>query len=362
MTDEQYFAMCNLEGAIQLAHPDFDESFHEAIWKQFPVTCIICQRQTKEFTQIAIESLLRFYPYIKILVMDGDSEDQSTLYLKYKELTTENLTVYNYVGRNSHGEILDFAIRNLVDTPLVMTFDSDVIVRFGGFIEKMVEQFSADDNLYATGSLMLVSHSNYGVGTPKDENDVLRYAHPSASMYRSWMYKELGAANDNGAPFGQNMRDAAEKKLTVAPFPIDYFIQHRCGSSWVKEHKIVWPSDHGVFLRPFATFLVSDEEQLMLLQSQKDKDFNIVMLGDNTKIRIWETTTRDIDNPYYEIRFQCNGEYVVIFGENVSGFDENMVTSIKQFIIDLNAPEKIERSSGMKIYERKYFQNEIALF
>jgi hypothetical protein len=240
--------------------------------------------------------------------------------------------------------------------------DSDVITTRGGFIEALLQQMYDDPNIYATGSLMLVTRDNFAIGAPKDMDDVLRYAHPSCSLLHVPRYKEMEQMADHGSPCVYNMMDAERRGYKIGSFPIELFTEHVSGTSWVKEHQIVWPNDYDVFIRPFITFLVSDEEQLLILQSQKDKDFSIIMLGENTQIRIWETTTRDIDNPYYEIRFQCTGEYVVIFSEHLKSLDENLVTEIKDAVIATGANKEFGLHDCMMVYERKHFQNAIALF
>ncbi len=362
MTQEDYDSLCIKEGAIQLSHPEFDVDYQRNAWSNYPVTVLICQRQTKQMTQLCLESLLRFYPDIKIVIVDGDSQDDSTLYLKYKALTNPNITIFERTGRtHSHGETMDDAIRKYVDTEFVVTLDSDVIVNRGGWIQGLHHEFLKDPTVYAAGSLMLVTRENYAIGPPKDESDVLRYAHPSCSMYHVPRYKAMAPFADHGAPCCYNMIDAANNGFKIAAFPIDKFVSHRMGSSWVKEHKIVWPHDYNVPLRPFITFVGSSVNQMKVLAYQKDKDFNIVISGANTQIRIWETTTRDIDNPYYDIRFAVTGEYVVVF-DNLTSISDDLVTEIKQVVIDNGAADVIPNNDGFSIFKREYFQEKIALY
>jgi hypothetical protein len=358
MNPEDYEKFRIEAGAINLAHPEFDKEYHKDTLSD--VTVVIPQRKTKDFTQLCVESLLRFYPDIKMLIIDGDSQDDSTLYIMYKALTNPNITYYNHIGRNSHGEILDYAIHNLVTTHYMLTMDSDTITNRGGWIEQLLKQFEQNDNLYATGSLMLVSYNNYGVGLPQDESDILRYAHPSCSMYRISIYKQLELAwNDNGAPLGHNMREAKDKGLEIDKFPIDKYVRHRTGSSWVKEHQIVWANDYDVPIRPFITFLIDNAIGIYDLKVQTDKDFNMVVIGENREIRIWETSTRDINNPYYDIRFSVTGEYVILLNDN--SVERTFAEEFKKYIITAGAP-KIGKFNDIQFYERKYFQNYIALF
>jgi len=362
MTQELFDEISKREGAIAMAHPQFDLDFHTELAKEFPVTFLMCQRQTKEYTQLCVESFLRFYPDFKMLIVDDESGDDSALYLKYKELTTPNLSVYWRSGKiHSHGDMLNEAMTQYITTPYVLMMDSDTITNRGGWIEQMLQKFKENDNLYATGTLMLVTESGESCGAPKDENDILRYAHPSCSMYDVNKYHELNERFlDHGAPLTHNMTAAKKRGFDVTSFPIQNYVAHRTGSSWVKEHKIVWADDYNTFLRPFVTFIISGETDIFNLQKQNDRDFNCIVTGQERAIRIWETTTRDINNRFFDIRFYINGEYVCEI-DPADNIDENFVTKIKQAVIENNIPDELF-VGNVAVYKRKFFQNQIALF
>lgn len=358
MNQTEYDAACLREGAIQLYHPQLKEFGDEPLSN---VTVVIPQRRTKEFTQITLESLLRFYPTIKVILVDGDSQDKSSQYCKFAGLKYSNVKAITYIGRNSHGEILDFVFNTFVKTKYVITMDSDTITCRGGWIEGMLKQFEENSNLYATGSLMLTTYKGECCNTPIDEDDICRYAHPSCSMYDLDRYYKMGQpCTDHGAAFALNMMKARDLKLDIGAFPIDKYVRHRMGTSWVKEHQIVWPSDHDAYIRPFVTFLIDTANQIQQLQLQSDKDFNIVTLGDNISRRIWETTTRDIDNKYFDVRFSVTGEYVIkLNGEDT--LIPDFVKYFKSYIIECKAPEFGE-AMGVTFWERKHFQNKISLY
>ena len=361
MEQTEYENFCKETGAIAMAHTQFPLDFHTEKAKEYPCTLLVCQRQTKEFTQLCLESFLRFYPDFKILFIDDESGDDSALYLKYKELTTPNLSVYWRSGKHhAHGDMLNEAMTEHITTPYVLMMDSDTITNRGGWIEPMLQKFKENDNLYATGTLMLVTESGEACGAPKDENDILRYAHPSCAMYDVAKYKTLFRSSDHGAPLALNMIDAKQKGLDVTSFPIEKYVAHRTGSSWVKEHKIVWADDYDTFIRPFVTFILSGEMSLENLKCQTDRDFNCVVLGDSRELRIWETTTRDINNPYFDSRFSVNGEYVCEIDSSDAVIPE-LVTMIKNAIINNNIPDELF-VNNLAVYKRRFFQNQIALF
>lgn len=355
MEQSKYEELCREQGAIQLVHPEFDADYHKNKWHE--VTILICQRKTFEITRLCIESILRFYPDINILVVDGDSQDESTLYLKYKSLTIPNFKLYERIGqRHSHGWTLHDAITNYIKTPFVLTMDSDTIVNRGGFIEGMLEQFKAKPKLYATGSLMLVSRANWGVGAPQDENDVLRYAHPSCSIFHVNTYKVLKTPfDDNGSPLAANMLAAERFGLEIGAYPVDKYVSHRSGISWVTEHQIVWKDDYNVFIRPFITFLVTKPEHIAELFKQTDRDFNVQIIGQHQSLQIYDTESKAISNPFYQIRFLISGEYVCVLNEGIETLDENFVRMVKEMVIQGNGDDELI-GGGLRVVKRNLFQ------
>ena len=53
---------------------DFGD-FHRNEWVKKDITVIVCERDTADITRLCLESLLRFYPDIPILIIDGGSID-----------------------------------------------------------------------------------------------------------------------------------------------------------------------------------------------------------------------------------------------------------------------------------------------
>lgn len=343
---------------VALVRPYFelDREFH----KKLPdVTVLICQRKTKDLTQLTIESLLRFYPDINILVIDGDSRDDSTLYLRWKAVTVPNLKlvelrVSDKQKHNSHGETMDEAIRNHIKTKYVLLLDSDVITHRGGFIEGMREQIEKE-GLYATGTLMIVSEKGEACKPPESEEDVLRYAHPSCSLYDAEKYRTLKEFTDHGAPCALNMIDAKKKGLGIGYFPVDKYANHLSGGSWC-EPATIWKHDFGVYLRPFVTFIGNN------VNMQTDLDFDIVPYVHTPKkhfvILHEDLIKREIENILYDIRFKVHGEYVCDL--QTEFIVNDFVTQVKQEAIRNNAPDTLE-VDGHVVYRRNYWQNKICL-
>lgn len=355
MKQQEYDQLLQETGAIGLMHPEFDKQYHLEKWNE--VTVLVCQRKTFQATRLCIESLLRFYPDINILVVDGNSQDDSTLYLKYKSLVTPNLTLHERIGkRHSHGETMDEALLNFIKTPYALLLDSDTIINRGGWIEPLLQQFKDNPKLYATGSLMLVTRKNYGVGAPEDKDDVLRYAHPSCAMIHVSTYRELKApANDNGSPLAHNMIEAEKQGFEIGAFPIDKYVSHLSSVSWNTDHSMTWHDDYDVFIRPFITFVTTLPAQFTELQKQNDRDFNIVPQADYFQLRIWDGVQKDINNRFFKIRHSVNGEYVCLLNESVSTLDSDFVHQVKIAIVEQGAPDELQ-TGGLTIVKRQLWQ------
>lgn len=338
-------------------------------WREKDVTVLICQRKTKDLIQLCVESVLRFYPDIPILIVDGESNDDSTLYCKWMELTNPNIRVWerkNTTGKHSsHGDTMHEAITKYVDTKYVLIMDSDTIMDRGGCVEGMIEQMQQNQNIFATGTLMLVSKSNEAVGEPKDENDVLRYSHPSCSIMRVDIYNRINAPFCNhGSPSHFTMRVAQEFGYEVAYYPIHLYVSHLSGSSWC-EPRTIWNHDHNVFIRPFITFINNGVSAPLIgsLNTLKDKDYDIVTRSTNGQayhvIHHGESVGGEnkeyhCSGSLYEIRFNVIGEYICDL-KDASVLSQDLVTLAKEKVVFLRAPDEFQLH-GLTFTKRQLWQ------
>lgn len=352
---------------VELVRPyGIDEQYHRDRWVEKIVTVLLTQRKTVDITMLCVESLLRFYPDIQILAVDGDSADDSTLYLRWKEITIPNFKLWErrggiINGNTSHGETMHLAITNFIKTKYVLLLDSDVIIERGGIIEHMLAQLGASENLYATGTLMEVSDSNDAVGFPKDENDILRYAHPSFSIYNVDLYNKLNTPFwDHGSPCCYNMQAAKKAGYMIGYAPTDKYVSHLSGSSWCVP-RTVWNHDFGVMTRPFITFIIEKPEQFKNLPTQTSNDFEVITaLKEYKKNVILHENLIEVNtdnNKIFGSRFNARGEYVCILTEE--NIQSDLVYAAKLIAIDKKAPDEFS-VGNIKFYRRRYFQNKIA--
>lgn len=359
MTEAEYHILCKEQGASQLVRPFWTgEEYHRKLWDDMDLTVLICQRKTREITQLCLESLLHFYPNVNILVVDGNSQDASTLYLRFMALKYPNVKVWERAGINSHGETMHEAILDHITTEYVLLMDSDVITMRYGMIEGMLSQFDSNKKMYATGNTMLVTRKNDACGCPEDASDAMRYAHPCLSIYHVPTYKTLERFVDHGAPCCYNMEDAEKNGYEIGFFPADLYTAHLSGSSW-QQVCSVWNDDNDIFSRPLITFVLTNGSQAESLEKQKDKDFNMVTIGAvvDKMVAIHQIPEPHIhvQNALYNMRFKVSGHYVCVLTKWIEGFGDHFVRKVKLAIIEGNLPEEIV-VDDIRFVERKKWQ------
>lgn len=370
-----------MEPQVGLVRPfDFEsKKYHADKWKEKSITILICQRKTLDIIQLSLESLLRFYPDIPILIVDGNSQDDSLLYLRYMAIKHPNITLWERPSadtnnQTSHGVTMDEAISGHIQTKYVMLMDSDVIIERGGIIEDMLEQIKSK-SAYAIGSLMLVSLSNHACGGPKDESDVLRYAHPSFSLYDRDVYmdiaqtkteykKGLFASNrfcDHGSPCVYNMIEAQKRNLGIEYYPVDKYVSHLSGGSWTLP-RTIWSNDHDVFIRPFVTFIISNGNHVTQLASQGDHDFDFLTVAkaEEKFIVIHGAKPTKFTNNLYHIRHRVTGEYICFIPHHLESMASHFMNLVKKNAIEKGMPDEME-IGGLKCIKRTVWQKRESL-
>lgn len=352
-----------MEHSIPMVRPRWEHAeFFRSLWRDKNITILVCQRKTKDLIQLNLESILRFYPDIPILVVDGDSQDDSAMYLRWMQLKHPNINVWfrgNKSGgkHTSHGVTMDEAIFNYINTKYVLIMDSDTIMDRGGCVEAMLQQMIDDQNIYATGTLMLVSNAGDACRPPDNGEDILRYSHPSCSLMRVDLYKQMKSKFcDHGAPSVYVMKEAAEKGYEVAYFPIHLYVSHLSGSSWT-EPRTIWNHDHDVFIRPFLTIIGStvpqtDDDYDCFHHSEVQLNNHVILHGESTGEGNKEYKC---SNLIYGKRFCVTGEYVFVTEGYRYNSDRELVSKVKKIAVENGAPDVIE-IDGLKIYKRNYWQ------
>ena len=338
-----------------------EKAYWKQYWEKMSVTVLVCQRKTLDITRLCMESLLRWYPDIPVLIVDGDSQDESTTYCKMLVAKYENVTLWERVNNlggkhSSHGETMHDAIAQHIKTDYVLLLDSDTIIERGGFIEQMVNDMRDADlpptiKPMAIGTIMEVSYDNEACGAAEVESDMMRYAHPSCSLYDVKRYLECGEPFCNhGAPCYRTMRYCWDWDIPVLDFPVENYVSHLSGSSWT-EPRTVWDNDHEVIARPFFSTVLNPD--------LKDNDIQQMFLSDEavgSKVVCHDNGVPvTITNMLYSQRFKVLGEYVIIGTPEWKHLEE-----IKSEIIKAGMPNEYH-SLAAKFIRRQHWQRNYAI-
>lgn len=183
------------------------------------ITVVIPNYKTPNLIRRAVGGLLRYYPHVRLLLIDNHSRDASTKYIKKVAGSKYNIkAVLNHVNVG-HGAAMHQGVY-LSETPLVCLIDSDCIFRRSGFLEGMASHFS-DPKVYAAGEVVRV---DAGGNTRKKG---ARYVLPSRMMIDRQKYWKLPPFNHHGAPAAVNMFGATKAGyILVNVVNLDKYIHH----------------------------------------------------------------------------------------------------------------------------------------
>lgn len=142
------------------------------MFKLDDITAIICNWMQTRFTIGAVRNLRKYYPTMKIIVVDDGSEqnllgDFNTAYARDSYSKEERLDndislvvqadmlgfdLIRTVVHMGHGSALDYGV-DKVTTPLILTMDNDIRLVKGGLVEEYLEKLNENpDNIYAVGT------------------------------------------------------------------------------------------------------------------------------------------------------------------------------------------------------------------
>jgi glycosyltransferase involved in cell wall biosynthesis len=186
------------------------------------ITTVVVNYRTRDLTERCIESFLKHYPDIRLILIDNGSRDNSTEYVKHVSRDNHAVTCVINEKNRYHGPAMDQGVK-LSTTRYVFTLDSDCEILRGGFLEEMLALF-ADPNLYAVGRL--VHMDRYGFEAQAGRGRRIRYVHPSAMLLDREKYLTLKSFVHHGSPCIKNMKDAAQVGYKLRDFPLSDFVRH----------------------------------------------------------------------------------------------------------------------------------------
>jgi hypothetical protein len=288
----------------------------------------IINYKTLDLTKTLVDSLLKFYPDLPILLIDNGSFDESTEYIR--TLDCKNVqpifNEYNY----GHGPALNQALTS-ANSRYVLTLDSDCKVLKKGWIELMLEAFKKNRKLYAIGQLLNVDIRGYN-GKSGDTALYHPYVHPSTAMFDVAKYLSLKPMFHHGAPCLQNMLDAKARKYDLADFPnLRSYVSHQDGGTSVRHggwSPNVKPMKED---RPFLSIVTRCHKRPQGLQrclesisKQTDPDYENVLIVDTKGIGVIKA-----NGLFYQHRDRVRGEYVHLLDDDDVLVDTELVWRLK---------------------------------
>jgi len=118
------------------------------------VTICVVNYKTLDLTRLCLRSIRKYtdYPY-KVLVIDNDSQDDSTEYLKslkWIQFVSRTEKTNDSSGGYAHAAALDMGLA-LCDTPYFMAMHSDTFVHKAGWLTELMRYFQTDPSVVCVG-------------------------------------------------------------------------------------------------------------------------------------------------------------------------------------------------------------------
>lgn len=162
------------------------------------VTAIIVSYNTADLLQKAVYSVRKYYPDMKIIIIDG-SEPSNFCQNAVRELALQECINAKVLGYNiGHGKGLHMGL-TLCETKYALLMDTDVTINCSGVIERLRELFT--ENTFGVGKVLNVDRAG--------NNVVLghKYLHPHFALISKEKYFKVRPAINHGAPLLLSMFD-----------------------------------------------------------------------------------------------------------------------------------------------------------
>ena len=191
------------------------------------ITAVIVNFRTPGLIRDAVISLKMVYPDLALTAVDNGSGDGASVDVICELAERFAAITPVFLPHNEgHGPPMHRAMME-AKTDLAFTMDSDVIVRRGGFLERM-ETRLREAGLYAIGPIWW-----------RDWYNDNHYLSPVAGLYDLAVYRTLPPFEHAPDIAQTNMREAQRRGLKVEDFPIFDYLWHieqgtrgRYGSAW----------------------------------------------------------------------------------------------------------------------------------
>lgn len=161
------------------------------------ITGVTVSYNTKELLEKAISSIRKFYPKMKLIIVDG-SNRSNPCYTYIQELANENTRVFHTDENIGHGRGLCIGI-NYINTPYFLTFDSDIEMMKSP-LQEMLDMIEEDT--YGVGYIEPTDFGGHEWGSRKNKMNEgpMKYLHPYFCLIQKKEYDKLPPFIHHGAP------------------------------------------------------------------------------------------------------------------------------------------------------------------
>ncbi len=199
------------------------------------VTGIVVTHNTKTLIERAYNSIRKFHPNMKIIVVDG-SDKKDACYSYVNSLSSEKTKVIHAKGNIGHGRGLCAGIEH-VKTPYFLIFDSDTEMKKSPLDEMMNMM---EDNTWGVGYIEKTDLGGFEWGSRKGamNEGPIDYMHPYFCLIQTKEYKKYPSFIHHGAPAVNIMLYLYRMRLSKVVLKEFFGLQHTGGSGWTWQGKL----------------------------------------------------------------------------------------------------------------------------
>lgn len=186
------------------------------------VTGVVVNYCTPVEIHKAVTTLKKAYPSMKVIIVDGSPDESPGFNTCFRLSNQLHNTIHLPVGRNiGHGPGLVKGI-GLVQTELILIFDSDTTLTNPGILEIMIECMSEREEVYGCGAIVVTN------GTGVNANTGIQYLHPHFALIDRKTYWKYKPIINHGAPMIYAMNDIHKSGRDILiDFPVSDYVFHQ---------------------------------------------------------------------------------------------------------------------------------------
>jgi hypothetical protein len=204
------------------------------------VTALVLFCCTKNLIDYSIGSFRKFYPNIKLIIIDNSGKEgpeclMCTDALKEYCKTDKRAELVIMPENLGHGLGMHYGLQQ-IRTQYTYVFESDVTMEHAGLIEAMLELMTS--KIYSVGPIMIVCYDDGKETSKNDRKRTIRRLWPYASLLSTKTYFEYPGWNShdgiNAAPLLSAMRaiaDSDREDELMIEFDVDKYVHHRYGGT-----------------------------------------------------------------------------------------------------------------------------------